>query len=446
MYSKTWMMVGALFLGTAGCATNVATGLDDQDDGVDSAGDELGYKSEPIGFGEVKIATFGCAPVCGAIGSKSEGWRDGCSGALIKWAQCSESASYCGQVNTADEGWYSTSGDLIKKTVCATPAKKNQVRAYTFKASAGQHIDLYVDGLFEREGDTEPGLDTRARLYLGDKKIATSDDTTEPGWILRLNQAPNAHSSNLSMALPADGEYTLVVTSKGNRQGSAEVVVKTPDVDFCATASDFDEASNTTFFGARNFDTEADAQAWLAQTWPTADATSVIAGPCYEPSMCAEVYEPVCAQTAAGIDQQFGNPCEFRNAVLAEAGDETPMESKGKYVPGECNDVDFCAVAIMQWPENTDTYVYVKNFNDEADAQTWFATMQPAPVESYVQPGACNEPKKCPMYWNPVCGQVLYDDPVTFSNLCAFKAAVAARAGDEYPSENKGFYHMGQCE
>ena len=238
------------------------------------------------------------------------------------------------------------------------------MRDYTFKGTAGQHIDLYVDGLFQREGGAEPGLDTRARLYLGSKKIATSDDTTEPGWILRSNEAPNAHSSNLSLDLPADGEYRLSVTSKGNRQGSAEVVVKTPDVDFCATASDYDEATNTTFLGAHNFDTELEAQQWLAQTWPTADTTEVIAGPCYEPAMCAEVYEPVCAQTAAGIDQQFGNPCEFRNAVLAEAGDETPMESKGKYVPGVCNEVDLCATVLVQWPENTDTYVYVKNFND----------------------------------------------------------------------------------
>ncbi|MBI5537664.1 MAG: hypothetical protein HY898_33380 [Deltaproteobacteria bacterium] len=448
MNAKIWMMVGAVAaVGcTAGCATGVTTGLDEAEvDGTEVSSDALGTTVETIGFGEVKVAAIGCTPVCTAIGSKSEGWRDGCTGHLLKYASCAQDAAYCGGVGTWSEGWYSTSGSFIAWDWCDSPAKKNQMREYRFKGKAGQHIDLYVDGLFEHGDAQEPGLDTRARLYKGNHHIATSDNTTTPGWILRLNQQPNAHSSNLSLDLPSDGEYRLLVTSKGNRQGSAEVVVKTPDVDFCAIATDYDAASQTLFFGARNFDTEADAQLWLSQTWPTADTANVVAGPCNEPLSCSQDYAPVCAQTAQGQNIQFSNECAFRAAVLSDAGDETPQESKGKYVTGECADVDLCATAMVQWPENTDTYVYIKNFNDDAEAQSWLSSM-PYVISSNVRSGPCNQPPKCQTGYYPVCGQVLMETPQTFSNECSFKEAIGAQAGDEYPLEAKGFFHVGACQ
>ncbi|HQP36299.1 MAG TPA: hypothetical protein PLI95_14015 [Polyangiaceae bacterium] len=446
MVSKMWWLGGALVLGVAGCAANADTGFESSDaDEMESAGEELAATTQPIGFGEVKVATIGCTPECAMVGSKSEGWRDGCSGKLLKWALCSDKAAYCGAIGTPNEGWYSTSGSLIANAHCSSQAKKNQLRAFTFQGKKGQHVDLYVDGLFERDGGAEPGLDTRARLYLGNKKLATSDDTTTPGWILRLNEAPNAHSSNLSMDLPSDGEYRLVVTSKGNRQGSAEVVVKTPDLDYCAIGEDFDEAIATTYFGAHNFDSEAEAKAWLAQTWPNADRAEVRPGPCNEPEMCNKIYAPVCAQTAQGVDIEFGNPCEFRNAVLADAGDETPQESKGKFVTGHCGDIDLCAVVLVNYPDNTDTYVYAMNFNDQATAEKYVADF-PGVVSSSITEGACDEPRPCPMYYNPVCGQVANEEPKTYSNVCVFKGAVAQSAGSEWPSESKGFFHLGGCQ
>jgi hypothetical protein len=443
MNCMTWMTVGTFLV--TGLAIGCATGVEPvaQDDS-DSWGEAVEAKAEPIGFGEVKIAAFGCAPVCTAIGSKSEGWRDGCSGQLIKWAQCADQAAYCGALGSWSEGWYSTSGERIKYAWCSEPAKYNQVRTYTFQGKAGQVIDLYVDGLFERGIAGEPGLDTRARLYRGSKKIATSDDTTQPGWILRLNKVANENSSDLHMALPGDGEYRLVVTSKGNRQGSAEVVVKTPDVDFCAKADDFDAATQTTFFGARNFDNQADAQLWLTQAWPTADHTSIVPLPCDEPMVCGDVYAPVCAQTGQGTNLQFSNDCEFRQAVLSDAGGETPQESKGKYVPGECVDVDLCAVATVSWPGNTDTYVYVKNFNDASEANAWFSEMPT--LGTIIKDGPCDKPTMCQMFYSPVCGQVLNEAPQTYSNECAFKSAVGMTAGDEYPLESKGFFHKGPCQ
>lgn len=446
MVSRAWMTVGALLVTglVTGCAAGVSPEPAAQDDEFDAWSEAVGTKPEPIGFGEVKVARFGCAPECVGIGSKSEGWRDGCTGKFIKWASCAEEAAYCGAIGSRSEGWYSTSGELIAWGFCSSEAKYNQVRTYTFQGKAGQVMDMYADGLFERGWASEPGLDTRLRLYLGNKKIAMNDDTSAGGWILRLNEVPNAHSSDLHLQLPKDGEYRLVVTSKGNRQGSVEVVVKTPDVDFCAKADDFDPATQTTFFGAHNFDTKAEAEEWLMQAWPTADHTSIVALPCDEPMVCADVFAPVCAQTAQGMNLQFSNDCEFRQAVLADAGSEAPQESKGKYVPGECADIDLCAIAIVAWPGNTDTYVYAKNFNDEWEANAWFSTMPT--TGTMIHDGPCSEPMMCPAVYNPVCGQVLNDPPKTYSNDCAFMGAVAMSAGDEYPMEGKGFFHGGGCK
>ena len=101
-----------------------------------------------------------CLPYCGAIGSKSEGWYDGCSKTLlqhpttgvpywdqcasciavckecgsgcsgyynnckvtqlIQYASCSECKPKCGAIGSFSEGWYDgCSGKLIKYAQCA---------------------------------------------------------------------------------------------------------------------------------------------------------------------------------------------------------------------------------------------------------------------------------------------------------------------------------------
>jgi hypothetical protein len=49
-----------------------------------------------------------CTPECRAIGSRSEGWYNPCTGALICWANCSGSTASCGAVGSRSEGWYSS--------------------------------------------------------------------------------------------------------------------------------------------------------------------------------------------------------------------------------------------------------------------------------------------------------------------------------------------------
>jgi hypothetical protein len=55
-----------------------------------------------------------CKAYCGAIGSKSEGWYDGCTNTLLKdpftgspyWDQCTKCVVTCDAVGTKSEGWY----------------------------------------------------------------------------------------------------------------------------------------------------------------------------------------------------------------------------------------------------------------------------------------------------------------------------------------------------
>ena len=51
-----------------------------------------------------------CRPSCGAVGSRSEGWYDGCTGELICWTSCAGAEATCGAIGSRSEGWYSSAG------------------------------------------------------------------------------------------------------------------------------------------------------------------------------------------------------------------------------------------------------------------------------------------------------------------------------------------------
>lgn len=69
-----------------------------------------------------------CAPVCGAVGSRSEGWYDGCTGERLCWAPCGGAEAKCDKIGSRSEGWYSEEGtgcngvDLIGWDQCAQAA------------------------------------------------------------------------------------------------------------------------------------------------------------------------------------------------------------------------------------------------------------------------------------------------------------------------------------
>jgi|GEM_PF-5859788 len=62
-----------------------------------------------------------CAPVCKAIGTRSEGWYDSCTDELIKFDSCACKA-VCRGVGSDEEGYYSScTGELIVRAKCSRP-------------------------------------------------------------------------------------------------------------------------------------------------------------------------------------------------------------------------------------------------------------------------------------------------------------------------------------
>jgi len=76
------------------------------------------YPCGPPGVTGVQCCMPLCRPYCGAAGSRSEGWYDGCTGALIGWTHCAGQTATCGAVGTRSEGWYAPGGSLIRWADC----------------------------------------------------------------------------------------------------------------------------------------------------------------------------------------------------------------------------------------------------------------------------------------------------------------------------------------
>jgi hypothetical protein len=229
-----------------------------------AADTDPGAAAKPIRFGEVAVATFGCAPFCGAIGTRSEGWYDGCTGRLIRYALCRDAAAFCDRIGTESEGWYwyarEADGNprlvLIRWETCSVRSEANRTRWFSFTGRAGWPIHLYADGLLER-GLPSPlrGLDTEVVLYFkpGDllpvepRPVAKNDDGNEEGWVVRQNLAPNKTSSSIrDFRLPSTGTYLVKLTVKDLRQGSVELVVKAPIPTPCSADSDSASVSDPT--------------------------------------------------------------------------------------------------------------------------------------------------------------------------------------------------------
>jgi hypothetical protein len=69
---------------------------------------------------EGACALASCRPYCGAKGSRSEGWYDGGTNQLVKFAGCAGAYPYCSYIGTDAEGWSSTAdGGYIMKGACS---------------------------------------------------------------------------------------------------------------------------------------------------------------------------------------------------------------------------------------------------------------------------------------------------------------------------------------
>jgi hypothetical protein len=54
-----------------------------------------------------------CAPVCDAIGTRSEGWYDPCTGKLLRWALCAECEAECRPFRPDLDAWYDSCTDEL---------------------------------------------------------------------------------------------------------------------------------------------------------------------------------------------------------------------------------------------------------------------------------------------------------------------------------------------
>lgn len=261
----------------------------------------------------------------------------------------------------------------------------------------------------------------------------------------RYTQVYNSHAYKLaascSSACASDadceaGSRCVAVVCKGLGCKPKNVCVEQP---LCAEYTTSDGR-----FYAKNFPAGAvaEAQAWLVSD-PQVKESGWGVGTCPEHNAkaCDPSDPPVCgtpistdtAATYAGI-------CEFRKVIREAAGAEG--ESKGKFSEGACG-ASHCAVATAPW--GTFGTYYAQNVASQAEADAFFAGF-PEGTETGLLAGACDQGWACPAVYNPVCGVIKSNPAQTFSNGCAFAAAVRADAGSASGSGSKGFVQSeGEC-
>ncbi len=159
---------------------------------------------------------------------------------------------------------------------------------------------------------------------------------------------------------------------------------------------------------------------------------------------CTEEYAPVCALTVSmAAAKTFGNRCDLRRSVIAEAGDfgeSLAISTKGACVAGAAR----CSTFWMKSdPTSAAGAYYVKSFKSDFEAKAW-PQLHPSAIDAQVLSGACHDLTICTKEYNPVCGGVRSDDASTFGNRCMFQAAVRASSATE--GWSKGYIRSaGEC-
>lgn len=110
-----------------------------------------------------------------------------------------------------------------------------------------------------------------------------------------------------------------------------------------------------------------------------------------------------------------------------------------------CQAQPLCATASILWEGSTTPTYYAQNVADQSGAQAFYESF-PAGASFQAYQGACDQGWACPALYKPVCGVIKSDAPKTFSNACAFAAAVRADAGSTDGQSSKGFVQSdGEC-
>ena len=166
-----------------------------------------------------------------------------------------------------------TLGSVLKTSFTAT----GRWRALKFTATAGEKLDIFVDGL--------RGLDTVAYVYNVSattgrpysRPIATNDDTESPGWTVGSNTTANPQSSSIIGFVPRySRDYAVVVTTyQQASRGTANVVVRPTqtalgNLSFVGAASGrFQTLAGVRFEGVDLSQAASDVVAATPSDWPT---------------------------------------------------------------------------------------------------------------------------------------------------------------------------------
>jgi hypothetical protein len=196
---------------------------------------------------------------------------------------------------------------------------------------------------------------------------------------------------------------------------------------------------------AKNFPAgQADAaKAWVTID-PMVEISGVNAGFCSDlnAKACDPQDPPVCGSVKFADEYStFTSVCEFQKAVREQAG--TTGEYKGRYTEGACEKGEAKQCATLSFTDNSSTFYYVKNVDNDADAQSFYANFPQADTDTL--DSSCGTPRPCTFLYKPVCGVIKNDKAQTYSNACFFRQALRESAGTAAPDESKGYYADGPC-
>jgi len=250
------------------------------------------------------------------------------------------------------------------------------------------------------------------------------------------------NSAKLAAKLPAAGNYWVFASpvwyEKVKTAYSYTLTAK------CGGGLCAEYTTSDGRYYAKNF---SGADAAAAQQWVQADplvsSSGVNPGSCdsLNGKVCPSTDPPVCGvPISSDKEQTFASLCEFQKVVRKAAG--ASGESKGKYWAGACAD-GYCATATLSPPEVNSPTFYAKNFSTKGDAEAWLGASFSSNAATQIENGHCNEPGACITLYKPVCGTIKDGTGTTYSNSCAFEAAVKGDAGET--GESKGYYTGGAC-
>lgn len=328
-------------------------------------------------------------------------------------------------VGQGPNSWQHQPVDFDCSTVVASKVRPGSVRhVYSFPGQAGGETTFTLSG-------TWPSA-LGARIYVTDTK----------GKVLATQKAPKGNKVSVKMTSPASAKL-LVYVAPINHKLVKKVYGYKLEAS-CASATICAEYTTSDGrFYAKNFAAKAlpEAQAWLTAD-PQVSESGWSSGTCPESNakLCPDTDPPVCGTPIVTDETStYASLCEFRKVVREAAG--VDGESKGKFTAGACAALS-CATALVTWEGSETPVYYVQNVGSKEDEQAFYGQFpQTAAFGSFE--GACDQGWMCPALYNPVCGVVRDLAPQTFSNACAFSAAVRADAGGTVGQGSKGFIQGG---